>query len=96
MPIYEYRCPECRRVSSTYASVTEAPTTLACQHCGAAEATRIISRTAYHRSDMQKLDALDPKYDQKADRALRNTTEADPDRLLRKMTPFSAASDSDS
>jgi putative FmdB family regulatory protein len=93
MPIYEYRCNTCLRVSSTYASVAEAPKTLACEHCGAPDAPRIISRTSYHRSDVQKLEALDPKYDQMAERALRNTSEADPDRLLRKMTPFTSADD---
>ena len=93
MPIYEYRCPACSRLSSMYASINEAPTTLPCQHCAAADAKRVISRTSYHRSELQKLGALDPKYDQMAERALRNTPEADPDTLLRKMTPFSAADD---
>lgn len=93
MPIYEYRCVECRRVSSAFAHVSDAPRTLTCEHCGAAEAPRIISRTAYHRSELQKLESLDPKYDQMAEQALRNTPSADPDSLLRKMTPFSAADD---
>ena len=93
MPIYEFRCASCRRVSSTFANVSDAPRTLACEHCGAPDAPRIISRTAYHRSDLQKLESLDPKYDQMAEQALRNTPSADPDSLLRKMTPFSAADD---
>ena len=93
MPIYEYRCAACGGLSSTYASISEAQSTLTCEHCGAADAKRVISRTSYHRSELQKLGALDPKYDQMAERALRNTPEADPDNLLRKMTPFSAAND---
>lgn len=93
MPIYEYRCQRCRKVSSTFASIAEAPRTLECQHCGAPEAPRIVSRTSYHRSDLQKLGSLDPKYDQMAEQALRNTPNADPDRLLQQMTPFSAADD---
>lgn len=90
MPIYEFRCKHCARLSSGFWSMADAPQEIRCEHCQQ-RAHRIISRTAYHRSDLQKMGSLDPKYDQMAAQALRNTPEADPDRLLGKMTPFSAA-----
>jgi len=39
-------------------------------------------------SSASKVARLDPKYEQRVDRAMRNTPSADPDRLLRRMKPF--------
>jgi hypothetical protein len=40
------------------------------------------------RSSASKVARLDPKYDQMVDRAMRNTPQADPDRVLRRLKPF--------
>ena len=93
MPIYEFRCGECGRKSSITARMADVPASIACQHCACDHTHRIISRIAVHRSDLSKMQSLDPRYDRMAEQALRNTPEADPDNLLRQMTPFSAADD---
>lgn len=65
---------------------TSPPAAVACEHCGAADTHRIISRVAVHRTTLSKLQSLDPKYDRMAAKALRSTPEADPDRLVKRMT----------
>ena len=50
MPVYEYRCNECGRVTSVFVRTMSAPESPACDHCGNAELDRVISRVAYHRS----------------------------------------------
>lgn len=59
MPIYEYRCRRCRRVSSvlvrSFSAEVEAP---ACSHCGADELDRMLSRFAFHRSEEERLERL--------------------------------------
>lgn len=59
------------------------PARLACDACGGT-ATRIISRTAVRLSSGSKVGRLDPKYDSMVDRAMRNTADADPNRLLNR------------
>ena len=68
-------------------SVSELRPTINCGHCGA-EARRIISRSSVHLSKASKLDRLDPKYDRMVDKAMADTPQADPDRILKKMKPF--------
>ncbi len=48
MPVYEYRCGRCRRVTSVFVRAMKDPEGLACQHCGASQLERMISRVAYH------------------------------------------------
>lgn len=93
MPVYEFRCDDCRRKSSVTARMTEVPLSIPCQHCASERTHRVISRIAVHRTELSKMQSLDPRYDRMAEQALRNTPEADPDNLLRRMTPFSAADD---
>lgn len=88
MPVYEYRCGQCGEITSTVARISEATRTLPCAHCrGTAE--RIVSRPSVHLSKASKLDRLDPKYDRMVDRAMSSTSNAEPDRILKKMKPFS-------
>lgn len=93
MPVYEFRCDRCAKKSSVTTRIADMPTQLACQHCASEQTHRIMSRIAVHRTELSKMQSLDPRYDRMAEQALRNTPEADPDRLLRQMTPFSAADD---
>ena len=87
MPTYEYRCSACGAVTSVLLRVTEHTRTRVCDHCGA-EAHAIVSRPSVHLSKQSKLDRLDPKYDKMVDRAMKNTPNAEPDRLLKKLKPF--------
>jgi len=89
VPIYTYRCGACDEVTETYASVRDAPRTVRCEHCGADGARRIISSVAYHASEAAKTSRLDPKYEKMVDAAYEKSASADPNRLLKKMKPFS-------
>ena len=51
MPIYEYRCPACRKRTSVFVRSMSAPDSAACEHCGSAKATRVFSRVAVLRGD---------------------------------------------
>lgn len=87
MPVYEYRCSECGEITTVVARITEAGRTLRCERC-AGTAERIVSRPSVHLSKASKLDRLDPKYDRMVDRAMAGTSNAEPDRLLKKMKPY--------
>jgi putative FmdB family regulatory protein len=50
VPIYEYRCPDCRKRTSVFVRRFNAPDTAACEHCGSKGASRVFSRVAVHRS----------------------------------------------
>lgn len=60
MPIYEYRCNDCRRRMSvlwrTFAEVEES--TLQCSRCGSTSLTRLVSRVAVARSEESHLEDL--------------------------------------
>ncbi len=60
MPIYEYRCHDCkRRVSILWRSLAEAETgEPRCPRCGGANLTRLVSRVAVLRSEEARLDSL--------------------------------------
>lgn len=92
MPIYEYRCRQCRKTSSFYLRTYGAQPDSDCQHCGAAELERIISSVAYLKSEADKMAQLDPKYGRIVDQALaRAPRDTDPDHYVKKMVPFSRA-----
>jgi putative FmdB family regulatory protein len=93
MPIYAYRCRACGGVTDAYASIKEQPVTVACEHCSGSDTHKIIARVAYHASDNTKTSKLDPKYEKMVDDAMHKSRNADPDRLFRKMKPFSSAKD---
>src|SRR4051812_23300796 len=61
MPIYEYRCGECRQRSSHYyqtfsAAENAVPT---CPKCGSPRLERLVSRVAVHRSEESKLEDME-------------------------------------
>lgn len=43
MPIYEYRCDECAKVSSIFFRQPKTAAAPVCQHCGSARLNRVIS-----------------------------------------------------
>ena len=69
MPVYEYACMDCKNVVSVLARRASEDAEPACPECGGANVRRLISRFAFHRSLMSKLEQLDPKYDKMADAA---------------------------
>ena len=52
MPIYEYRCKSCGRLTSEFVRSADAAKAPKCQHCGAATA-RALSRFAVGKSASQ-------------------------------------------
>jgi putative FmdB family regulatory protein len=63
MPIYEYRCADCRRRSSLYYQTFSAAerATPTCSACGSANVSRLVSRVFQHKSeDAQLEDLADP------------------------------------
>jgi putative FmdB family regulatory protein len=58
MPIYEYRCNQCRKkVSILTLRVTE-KVDERCEHCGSTSLKRLLSRFATARSEESRLDSL--------------------------------------
>ena len=63
MPIYEYRCADCRRRLSLYYQTFSAAerATPTCSACGSANVSRLVSRVFQHKSeDAQLEDLADP------------------------------------
>lgn len=61
MPIYEYRCEACRKVSSFLLLRITEQLDPHCKHCGSKEVRKIISRVAVLKSEEQRLESmLDP------------------------------------
>ena len=71
MPLYEYRCQDCRRRSTVLIRSLSNPPEPSCEHCGGSNLTRLISKFSFHRSWGDSLDwAPDSDYP---------TTDADQD-----------------
>lgn len=93
MPVYVYSCRQCcSRVEVFCRRIGDEPPAR-CSHCGAAGLERAISSFAVVRNLASELANLDPMYRRRIDDAIARTPEADPMRLLSKMTPFEAAND---
>ena len=59
MPLYEFRCHDCKRksvFSFTYAEYGQAEPT--CPHCQSQQLRRLISRVALAKSEDSRLDAM--------------------------------------
>jgi putative FmdB family regulatory protein len=85
MPIYEYRCADCRRrVSIFFRSFADIKSQPACPRCGGQRLTRLISRVAVVRSEEGRMDDLtDPSL-------LGGLDEDDPKSVARWMRKMSA------
>lgn len=95
MPLYEFRCEACERISSIYFRTTASSPEVCCRHCGGDAMQRILSAFASPQSEQQKMDKLDPKYHRQVDAALAKAPAAShPDHYLSKMMPFSSAKES--
>ena len=92
MPIYEYRCQSCHRVSSFFFKVASAATAVNCEHCGDTGMERIMSSFSQGRTEADALRDLDPRYYKMVDDALgKAPSTSHPDHYLQRMAPFSAA-----
>src|SRR5436305_454271 len=58
MPIFEYRCDECRRRFSLLVGVVAGATEMKCPRCGSEQLQKLISRFATSRSEDDALDDL--------------------------------------
>ncbi len=58
MPIYEYDCKNCGRISTFLIRNIHAPFSPKCQGCQSIKITRLISRVARVRSEESRLEAL--------------------------------------
>jgi putative FmdB family regulatory protein len=87
VPLYEYRCRTCHSLTTLLRDAEDSRTDASCDGCGG-QAQRIVSRPSVHRSKSSKVARLDPRYDKLVDRAMADTSSADPDVYLRKMKPL--------
>ncbi len=58
MPIYEYQCSACEKVSSFLLLKTSEEVEPYCKHCGSKCVTRILSRISVPKSDEKRIDRL--------------------------------------
>ena len=59
MPIYEYECSKCGRSLQCLVMRQEEEDSLRCPDCGGKKLTRLISRVAYHVSEVDRLASYD-------------------------------------
>jgi putative FmdB family regulatory protein len=79
MPIYEYRCQDCRRKVSIFFRRMGADEGAACPVCGSTRLERLYSRFALARSEEDRLERL------AEDPSLANVDENDPKSIARFM-----------
>ena len=58
MPIYEYRCTSCRKMTTAMVLVRSREGDVRCAHCGGSDLTKLVSRFATPRSEEARLDRL--------------------------------------
>jgi putative FmdB family regulatory protein len=57
MPIYEYKCSDCARITNVFVrSVSSAVPEVKCEHCGSAEVARAVSTFGIGRTVSQVMD----------------------------------------
>ena len=50
MPIYEFRCDDCKRLTSVFTKSMSAKVDAECGNCGSKKLSRALSKFAYHQS----------------------------------------------
>jgi putative FmdB family regulatory protein len=79
MPIYEYRCEDCRRKTTVITLRVSASVDPTCDHCGGTKLRRLMSRFATPRSEDARLEGLaDPS-------SMGDIDESDPKSMARWM-----------
>ena len=51
MPIYEFKCQDCDRLTSIFVRTPSAEYKAVCRHCGSRKLSRVISGFSYHKSE---------------------------------------------
>ena len=51
MPIYEYKCMACGRLTSVFTRSVGSSEEAKCRHCGSKNLERVMSKFAHHRSE---------------------------------------------
>lgn len=92
MPLYTYRCQKCEAVFEALVRPNR-PEPEACQICGEAAIQRQMAAFAVTHSEVDALRSLDPMYKRMVEDQMARTPDAEPMRLLNKLTPFDAADD---
>jgi putative FmdB family regulatory protein len=79
MPIYEYRCSDCRRKTQVLTLSVKSAVEPKCRHCGGANLVKLVSRVAFLRSEASRLESMaDPS-------SLAGLDENDPKSVARWM-----------
>ena len=79
MPIYEYRCADCRKKTTVVTLAVSAAVDPVCSHCGGRRMTKLVSRVAVRKSEESRLERLtDPS-------SLTGLDESDPKSVARWM-----------
>jgi len=79
MPIYEYRCADCRKKTTVVTLAVSAAVDPVCSHCGGRNLTKLVSRVAVRKSEESRLEGLaDPS-------SLSGLDENDPKSVARWM-----------
>ena len=58
MPIYEYRCDECGKISEFLVIKTDEAFAPQCKKCKGKKMTRVLSRVRMHRSEEDRIERL--------------------------------------
>ncbi|MCL4534862.1 MAG: zinc ribbon domain-containing protein [Bacteroidetes bacterium] len=58
MPVYEYRCSRCGRLTSLLVRSYQPPASPRCARCGSDQVQRTVSRVAVLRSEESRLESL--------------------------------------
>ncbi len=56
MPVYEYRCNSCQRMSSFLLRSVNSTVDPVCAACGSRDLVRLVSRFAFHKSEQTRLE----------------------------------------
>jgi putative FmdB family regulatory protein len=56
MPIYEFKCKDCGRLTSIFVRTMGSSHKARCQHCGGKKLQRVVSRFAYRKSEQTILE----------------------------------------
>jgi len=59
VPIYEFRCRDCRRRTSVFTRSIGAPASAVCEHCGSHDLSRVFSRVAVLRANGEEDSGFD-------------------------------------
>lgn len=88
MPIYEYRCTQCRHKMTIFVRGMSPTPPLACERCGSASVSRLFSTFAVGRSGSEPPGGVD-------DAAMPDIDESDPRAMARMMRGMSSEAGED-